>query len=59
MFVCLHHAKVTSLPVGNAGKEGCPLLLFDPKYLNLVNVILLCRIDDILLFWLFQNTKGN
>jgi len=51
--------NVTSLPVGDAGKEGCPLLIFDPKYVNLVNVILLCRIDDILLFWLFRKMQLN
>ena len=58
MFFCLQHAKVTSLPVGNAGKEGCPLLIFDPKYVDLVHVILLCRIYDILLFWLFRKMRG-
>jgi len=57
---CLFTSReLTSLPVGDAGKEGYPLLIFDPKCVNLVNAILLCRIDDIMLFWLFRKMQRN
>ena len=49
--------NVTSFPVGGAGKEGCTVLIFDPNCVNFINVILLCRIDDILLFWLFAKMQ--